>query len=111
VIGARAGGWRADGVFVLPVWVVLSDFLSNKGKLLDELFSSGQSTHTKLGNLIHPLSAFQLAGIWPVGDFRLTAPTVQSALWIACDADRGRCALFLTVRRRSFGMPCTSRSP
>ena len=34
------------------------------------LFSSGQSTATQLGNLFRPLSAFQLAGIWPVGDFR-----------------------------------------
>ena len=58
------------------------------------LFSSGQSTEDKLGNLIHPLSAFQLAGIWPVGDFRLTPPTLASALLIGFGPDRGgRCAV------------------
>jgi len=104
---AASGGWLVaiTAVCVLPVWVVLSDFLSNKGKLLDELFSSGQSTHTKLGNLIHPLSAWQLAGIWPIGDFRLTAPTVQSALWIGVTLIAALFALFLAVRRRSFGVP------
>jgi hypothetical protein len=104
---AASGGWliAITAVCVLPVWVVLSDFLSNKGKLLNELFSSGQSTHTKLGNLIHPLSGWQLAGIWPVGDFRLTAPTVQSALWIGLTLISALFALFLAVRRRSFGVP------
>ncbi len=104
---AVSGGWLVaiTAVCVLPVWIVLSDFLSNKGKLLDELFSSGQSAHTKLGNLIHPLSAWQLAGIWPIGDFRLTAPTVQSALWIGLTLISAAFALFLALRRRSFGVP------
>ncbi len=104
---AASGGWLVaiTAVCVLPVWVVLSDFLSNKGHLIDELFSSGQSAHTKLGNLIHPLSAWQLAGIWPIGDFRLTAPTVQSVLWIGLTLIAALCALFLAVRRRSFGVP------
>ena len=103
---AASGGWLVaiTAVCVLPVWVVLSDFLSNKGHLLDELFSSGQSTHTKLGNLIHPLSAWQLAGIWPVGDFRVTAPTLESALWIGLALLAAAGALFLSVRRRQFGL-------
>ncbi len=104
---AASGGWliAITAVCVLPVWVVLSDFLSNKGDLLNELFSSGQSVHTKLGNLFQPVSAWQLAGIWPVGDFRLTAPTVQSALWIGLTLIAALFALFLAVRRRSFGVP------
>jgi hypothetical protein len=104
---AASGGWLVAiaAVCVLPVWVVLSDFLSNKGHLLNELFSSGQSIHTKLGNLLHPLSAWQLAGIWPIGDFRMTAPTVQSALWIGLTLIAALFALFLGVRRRSFGVP------
>ena len=104
---AASGGWLVaiTAVCVLPVWVVLSDFLSNKGHLLDELFSSGQSIHTKLGNLIHPLSGWQLAGIWPVGDFRLTAPTVQSALWIGLTLIAALFALFLACAAASFGVP------
>ena len=68
------------------------------------LFASGQSTEDKLGNLIHPLSAFQLAGIWPVGDFRLTPPTLASALLIGLAADRGGRCVFLSVRRRELGL-------
>ena len=100
-------GWRAEGrrvkrlrasaisiawlsvltaAFVVPVWLVLSNFLATDSAL----FSSGQSTATLLGNLIKPLSAFQLAGIWPVGDFRVTAPTLPSALLIGLVAHRGR---------------------
>ena len=44
VVGAH--GRRGD-----PVWVVLSDFFGNQGNLIDQLFSSGQSAHTRLGNL------------------------------------------------------------
>ena len=104
---AASGGWliAITAVCVVPVWIVLSDFLSNKGNLLNELFSSGQSVHTKLGNLIHPLSVWQLAGIWPIGDFRLTAPTVQSVLWIGLTLIAALFALFMGVRRRSFGVP------
>ena len=50
-------------VLALPVWVVLSSFLRGDSNL----FSSGQSTSERLGNLIQPLSGWQLAGIWPVG--------------------------------------------
>src|SRR5271165_1211398 len=108
--GTRAGlvslAWLAAlaALLVVPVWVVLSGFLSNQGNLINQLFSSGQSTAVKLGNLIHPLSAFQLAGIWPVGDFRVTAPTLQSALWIGLALLAAAGALFLTVRRRQFGL-------
>jgi hypothetical protein len=104
---AASGGWLVaiTAVCVLPVWIVLSDFFSNKGNLINILFSSGQSTHVKLANLINPLSAWQLAGIWPIGDFRLTAPTVQSALWIGLTLISAAFALLLAVRRRSFGVP------
>ena len=108
--GTRAGlaslAWLAllTAALVVPVWVVLSGFLSNQGNLINQLFSSGQSTAVKLGNLIHPLSGFQLAGIWPVGDFRVTAPTLESALWIGIALLAAAAALFLSVRRRQFGL-------
>jgi hypothetical protein len=94
-----------SAAMVVPVWVVLSDFLSNKGNLINELFSSGQSEHTKFGNLIHSLSVFQLAGIWPTGDFRVTAPTVPSALWIGLTVIAAAGAVYVCVRRRKFGVP------
>ena len=87
--------------FVVPVWIVLGSFLSNDGGL----FSSGESTATKLGNLIHPLSAFQLAGIWPVGDFRLTPPELPAALLIGLALLAAIGALCVSVRRRELGLP------
>ena len=64
--------------FVIPIWVTLSGFLSTD----ESLFSSGQSEAARLGNLGRPLKAFQLAGIWPVGDFRLTPPELPTAILI-----------------------------
>jgi hypothetical protein len=90
--------------FVVPVWVVVGAFLSNKGGLFNGLFSSGQTQATKLGNLIQPLSVFQLAGIWPVRDFRLTAPTLPSALLIAVVLIAAATGLWISVRRREFGL-------
>jgi hypothetical protein len=85
-------------VLALPLWVVLSSFLGSDSPL----FSSGQSEHFKLGLLIQPLSGWQLAGIWPVGDFRLRAPTLPSVLLIALALLAAVVAIWLTVRRRQF---------
>ena len=100
-------GWAAGltAAAVIPLWVVLSDFFSGQGDLIHQLFSSGASAHTKLGNLYGPLSIFQLAGIWPVGDFRLTAPTIPSALWIGLTLLAAAGALFVSIRRRRSGIP------
>ena len=91
---------RADGCLRRPVWVVLRDFLSSD----ESLFTSGQSEAAKLGNLLHPLSAFQVAGIWPVGDFRLHPPQLPSVLLIGlvllAAAGRARAC----VRRREWGL-------
>ena len=96
--------WLAGltAVFVVPVWVVVGAFLSSG--LAAGLFSSGQTQATQLGNLFHPLSVFQLAGIWPVGDFRLTAPTLASALFIGLVLLAAAVGLWVSVRRRRFGL-------
>jgi hypothetical protein len=85
---------------IVPVWVVLGSFLSNDAGL----FSTGQSTATRLGNLDHPLSAYQLAGIWPVEDFRLTAPTFPTALLVGLVLVAAAAGLLMGIRRRRFGM-------
>src|SRR5207248_5402362 len=90
---------------LIPVWVVMGSLVSNQNGFLSGLFSSGQSQATKLGNLIHPLSVFQLAGIWPVGDFRLTAPMLWSTLLIGALLVTACAALYFGVRHRSFGLP------
>jgi hypothetical protein len=86
---------------IVPVWITLSDFLSNDAGL----FSSGQSDQTKLGNLNGPLNGFQLAGIWPVGDFRLTPPQLPSVLLIGLVLLAAIAALWISFRRREWGLP------
>jgi hypothetical protein len=70
--GSVGGLAAASVVLALPVWLVLSKALST-----DEVFANGVgsgSTALRLGNLTGPLSGWQLAGIWPVGDFRNPLP-------------------------------------
>ncbi len=88
----------ATALLALPVGVVLQGFLQNDSNL----FSSGQPTSEKLGNLFQPLSGWQLAGIWPVGDFRLRAPTLASVLLIGLALVSALVVVWLTVRRRQF---------
>jgi hypothetical protein len=96
----------ATAAFALPLWIVIGDTLSSAGggTTFSTLFSSGQSAAVKLGNLVHPLSVFQLAGIWPIGDFRLTAPTLSSALWVAGVLLAATGAIAVTLRRRELGL-------
>jgi hypothetical protein len=112
---APRDGWRSralsitwlaalSAVFVVPVWVVLHATLANDHAALSPLLSSGQSVAEKLGNLIHPLSAFQLAGIWPVGDFRLDAPLPSSAVLIGLALLAAAGALLATFARRELGV-------
>ena len=87
-------------VLALPMWVVLSSFLEADSNL----YSSGQPVGEKLGNLFQPLSGWQLAGIWPVGDFRLRAATDRTVVLIAIALLAAAVAIWLTVRRRQFGI-------
>ncbi len=86
--------------FILPVWVSLGGFLS---KGAPGLFSEGQ-THAELyGNLFQPISGWQLAGVWPRGDFRLPAPFIPTALFVIVVILSAAGALFVAVRRRHYG--------
>ena len=90
----------ATVVLALPMWVTLSSVLGSYSGL-----SSGNlPTSETLGNLIQPLSGWQLAGIWPVGDFRVRAPTVATALLVGGVLVAAMVALWWTVRRRRLGI-------
>ncbi len=87
-------------VLALPFWVTLSSVLG----AYSGINSNNLPTSEALGNLIQPLSGWQLAGIWPVGDFRLRAPTVATALLVGLVLLAAAAAIWLTVRRRRFGV-------
>jgi hypothetical protein len=109
----RAGtGWRgpvvsfgwlgvATAACAVPLWATLSSFLAASGGL----FNSGQDAATRLGNLYHALSSFQLAGIWTVGDFRLGVPWFPTAPLIALVLIAALAAIVTAMRRREAGMP------
>jgi hypothetical protein len=90
----------ATVVLALPMWVTLSSVLGAYSGINSENLPTSET----LGNLIQPLSGWQLAGIWPVGDFRLRAPTVATALLVAVVLLSAAAAVWLTVRRRRFGI-------
>jgi len=59
----KAGAFAAGfGVLAIPAYVAAVDWIPRIGDFGKE---------TNLGNLIGPLSTWQLFGIWPVGDFRV----------------------------------------
>jgi hypothetical protein len=87
-------------VLALPMWVTLSSVLG----AYSGLSSGNLPTSEALGNLIQPLSGWQLAGIWPVGDFRVRAPTVATVLLVGLVLLAATLAIWLTVRRRRFGI-------
>jgi hypothetical protein len=109
--GRRAGWWRGPvtstgwlvGLTVacsIPLWAVIGTFLSHD----QGLFNAGQDTATRMGNLLQPLSGFQLGGIWTIGDFRLTAPVFPTGPLVGLVIAVALGAIVLTVWRRQFGL-------
>jgi hypothetical protein len=88
-------------VLILPVWLALQSFLTTG---FSGLFSEGQTVAEKFGNLIQPVSGWQLAGIWPTGDFRFTPPAMPTVLFIAVVVIVAVVGIWLSVRRRQFGV-------
>jgi hypothetical protein len=85
----------------LPVWITVVEFLD---KLHTLLTGTNRTAEEVLGNLLAPLSGWQLAGIWPIGDFRLHPPTVPSVLLIGLVILAALAAIWMTVRRRQPGI-------
>jgi hypothetical protein len=68
--------------------------------------SSGLRQETDLGNLIEPLNPLQLAGIWPVGDFRYEPAELElTYILITLVFAAGLTSLVLAFRARAFGLP------
>jgi|GEM_PF-421624 hypothetical protein len=92
-----------------PLWLILAHYLSvDNGS-----YTAGQTAHTQLGNLVAPLRAIQIAGIWPAGDFRdvtatagyFTAPgwfPRYPLIWLVFISGAG--ALAWSLYRRRFAI-------
>jgi hypothetical protein len=107
----RRGWWRGPATSTawlvgltaacaIPLWAVIGTFLSND----QGLFNAGQDMATRIGNLDQPLSGFQLAGIWTIGDFRLTAPAFPTGPLVALVIVVALVAIGYTAWRRQFGL-------
>src|SRR3954452_3507851 len=67
--------------------------------------SSPLTEPTALGNLYHPLSGFQLFGVWPTGDFRLDPHQLTTTyVLIAVVTISALIGLALAVRGRSWAL-------
>jgi hypothetical protein len=89
----------ATVVLSLPTWIVLAQSLRTDVGFVGG--TAGQTSEVRLGNLHGPLSAFQLAGIWPVGDFRDgLATSGETIILIGFVLVAGLAALFASVRFR-----------
>jgi hypothetical protein len=65
-------------------------------------FQSGLTSESELGNLIGPLSGWQLVGIWPSGDFRVApTATVATVVLIALAVFAALVGLAVAWRRRA----------
>jgi len=95
----RSAAWCAGLVALLSLPVLLT------GGLLPPTSSPLTSADAR-GNLIAPLDLSQVAGIWPIGDFRLRPDDLLSTrVLIAVAAIAGAGALVYAWRRRRFEVP------
>src|SRR5262249_20647206 len=60
---------RALGLAIVCALLLASPALANAWRFVHGAYG-GDSGNGALGNLFHPLSTLQLAGIWPTADFR-----------------------------------------
>ena len=94
----KSGAFLAAlAVLAVPAYVAAVDWLPRVGDFGKE---------SNLGNLIGPLSGWQLCGIWPIGDFRvrpgdMTPVYVLIAVVIAAAAG----GLWWAWRRRAWALP------
>jgi hypothetical protein len=111
LIGALVAGlWlrRLAFVPITAAFAVLAAVLSVPTLSLVGDFSSSGSTLTtssELGNLLQPLSNLQVAGIWPVGDFRTRPSDIDlTYALVAIVAVAALAGLYWAWRRRQWAL-------
>ena len=104
------GIYRRGRTFLLLTlaFVAVAAALAVPTFLLAGGFSKSRATLTasnELGNLLHPLSVLQAAGIWPVGDFRLRpADMTLTYVLVAFVAVAALAGLFWAWKRREWAL-------
>lgn len=102
-VAASIGVLAAAGIVLsLPTWILLARSLQ-----ADAGFVSGPSSklrEVRLGNLRGPLSPLQLAGIWPVADFRAPlATSLETVVLIGAVIAAGLAGIWASIRARAAG--------
>lgn len=83
-------------ILALPTFLLVGNFSASQGAL---------TTSSDLGNFLHPLSALQVVGIWPVGDFRDRPGNIHlTYALIAVVAAGALAGLYWAWRRRDWGL-------
>jgi len=102
-------GWLAglSAAAALPALLVARSYLlGHSGLVAGTLglgFRAARRPWEALGVFTHPLSVFQLAGVWPTADFRATPSKVPAALLIALVIAAAAVGLWKSARRRELG--------
>ncbi len=90
----------AAGILAAAAIVFVLTYVSGRGV---KGISGTLTSESELGNLIHPLSAWQAFGIWPVGDFRVSpGAKVPTAIAIFVVIVAGGAAILGAVRARAL---------
>lgn len=97
--------WTTLLAGVLCAALAIPTLLTARSFLSSETVSTLRSG-SDLGNLIRPLSLLQLAGIWPVGDFRLEPPhRLVTALLVVLVVAAALMGVWFAWRRGLVGLP------
>jgi hypothetical protein len=98
VLLAKAAAFAAAlAVLAIPAYVAAVDWLPRIGDFGKE---------SNLGNLIGPLSGWQLFGVWPVGDFRVRPGDMTPVyVLVAVVAAAAAGGLWWAWRRRAWALP------
>jgi hypothetical protein len=84
----------------LPILLILSEALSYETPFT----GTHSGREEELGNLVAPLSGWQLGGIWPVHDFRYRPSTVPTVVLLLVVGIAAAGALVWSFRRRRGGV-------
>jgi hypothetical protein len=104
VLGA-ARGWRAPAALVAAATVFALPAVTQASTVLGAGARTPLVSETELGNLLRPLRAAQVLGVWPAGDFRTAArPTFVVAVLLVAVVAGAALGVAAAWQRRSTAL-------